>query len=63
MITRRTIDPEMDHKLYEISYMLHGLENGLITEIRRPNWMDGSDSEDEDQHSCCSVQIQTENQS
>ena len=46
MITRRTIDPEMDHKLYEIGYMLHGLEKGLIIEIRRPNWMDGSDIDD-----------------
>ena len=63
MIIRRTIDPVMDHKLYEINYKLHGLEKGLIPEIRRPNWMDGSDSEDEDQYSCCSVQNQSENQS
>ena len=63
MIIRRTIDPVMDHKLYEINYMLHGLEKGLIPEIRRQNCMDGSDSEDEDQYSCYSVQNPSENQS
>jgi hypothetical protein len=48
---RRTNDLEMGQELYTLSCMLHTHVNGMITETRRLSWMDGSDSDDEDQHS------------
>lgn len=63
IIIRRTIDPEMDHKLYALGCILQGNENDLITETRRKNSMDGSDSDEEDQNSCSFVQKEIKNQS
>jgi hypothetical protein len=48
---RRTTDPEMGQELYTLRCMVHKRANEMITETRRLSWMDGSDSDDEDQHS------------
>jgi hypothetical protein len=48
---RSTDDPEMDQELYTLGGMLHRSANNMITENRRQSWMDGSDCDDEDQHS------------
>jgi len=48
---RRTGDPEMGQELYTLDCMLHTHVNGMITGTRRLSWMDGSDGDDEDQHS------------
>ena len=41
----------MGQELYMLGCLLHTHVNGMITETRRLSWMDGSDSDDEDQHS------------
>ena len=46
-----TDDPEMDQELYTLGGMLYRYANKMITENRRQSWMDGSDCDDEDQHS------------
>ena len=48
---QRTTDPEMGQELYMLGCMLHTHVKGMIIETRRLSWMDGSDSDDEDQHS------------
>lgn len=48
---QRIDDPEMDHELYTLDCMLREKENNRKNESRRLIWMDGSDSDDEDQHS------------
>jgi hypothetical protein len=57
---RRSTDPEMGQELYTLGCMLHTHANGMITETRRLSWMDGSDSDDEDQHSWSSVRKEAE---
>ena len=44
-------DPEMDQELYTLGDMLYRYANNMITENRRQSCMDGSDCDDEDQHS------------
>jgi hypothetical protein len=41
----------MGQEVYALGCMLHAHVNGMITETGRLSWMDGSDSDDEDQHS------------
>ena len=48
---RSTDDPEMGQELYTLSGMLYRYPNNMIAKERRQSWMDGSDSDDEDQHS------------
>ena len=59
---RRTADPEMDQELYTPGYMLHITANGMITKQGRLSWMDGSEGDDEDQHSRNHVRNETESQ-
>ena len=59
---RRTADPEMDQELYTLGCMLHTHANGMITEQGRLSWMDGSESDDEDQHSRNHVNKEAESQ-
>jgi hypothetical protein len=42
--------------------MLHTHVKGMITEQGRLTWMDGSEGDDEDQHSRSSVQKEAESQ-
>jgi hypothetical protein len=57
----RSIDPEMDQKLCLLGCMLPMDSNCMIIGIRRPRWMDGSDSDDENKNSCSSVRKEAEN--
>ncbi len=56
---QRSDDPEMGQELYTLGCMLHKHAKPMITEARRLSWMDGSDSDDEDQHSWSSIQKET----
>ena len=58
----RSTDPEMGQKLYSLGCMLHARADSMITEPRRLSWMDGSDGDDEDQHSRRSVPEEAESQ-
>jgi hypothetical protein len=59
---QRATDPEMDQELYTPGYMLHIHTKGTITRIGRLSWMDGSEGDDEDQHSRILVSNETESQ-
>ena len=50
----------MDQALYTLGCMLHAHADSMITGTRRLSWMDGSDCDDEDQHSRDSVQKEAE---
>ena len=52
----------MGQELYTLGCMLHKSADEMITETRRLSWMDGSDSDDEDQHSWSPVQKEAESQ-
>jgi hypothetical protein len=58
---KRTCDPEMGQELYTFNCMLNKQPKKKVIESRRLIWMDGSDSDDEDQHSWCSVRKEIEN--
>ncbi len=45
----------MDQELYTLDCMFNKQIKNGTNEARRLIWMDGSDSDDEDQHSCSSV--------
>jgi hypothetical protein len=57
---QRTGDPEMGQELYTLGCMLHIPTTDRISKTRRLSWMDGSDSDDEDQHSWGSVRKEIE---
>ena len=59
---RRTADPEMDQELYTFGCMLRLTAKGMITEQGRLSWMDGSEGDDEDQHSRNHVSKEAESQ-
>ena len=61
-MVRRTDDPEMDQELYTLGGMLYRHPNNMNTENRRQSWMDGSDSDDEDQHSWSSIRKDAKSQ-
>jgi hypothetical protein len=52
----------MGQELYTLGCMLHTNANKMMTGTRRLSWMDGSDSDDEDQHSQYSVRKEVEKQ-
>ena len=59
---RRTIDPEMDQELYTPVCMPHVNIKSITPKRGRLSWMDGSDSDDGDQHSCGSIPKEAESQ-
>ena len=59
---QRTGDPEMGQELYAVNCMLHLAPNRKITQQGRLSLMDGSESDDEDQHSCRSILKEAESQ-
>jgi hypothetical protein len=59
---KRATGPEMDQELYTFGYMLHVNAKKMINKARRPSWMDGSDSDDEDQHSYGAIQTEIKGQ-
>ena len=48
---QRTTDPTMDQELFATRFGLNMLVEGMIFEMGRLSSMDGSDCDDEDQHS------------
>jgi len=48
---RGSADPEMGQELYMLGCTLHVPAEGSISRTGRLSWMDGSDGDDEDQHS------------
>jgi hypothetical protein len=58
----RTTDPEMDQELYTPACMLQINAKSIILKNGRLTWMDGSDSDDGDQHSWSSIQNKAESQ-
>ena len=59
-MNRKSADPVMGQGLYRLNCTLHVPEAGSVSRMRRLSWMDGSDSDDEDQHSWGSVQKEAE---
>ena len=48
---RKPTDPEMDQENRITVHALRIRAEGVVSEEWRPNWMDGSDCDDGDQHS------------
>jgi len=48
---RKLTDPEMDQEAGTTVHVLRIHAEGVVSEERRPNWMEGSDCDDGDQHS------------
>ena len=48
---RKPTDPEMDQGARITVHALRIRAEGVVSEEWRPNWMDGSDCDDGDQHS------------
>ena len=59
---RRASDPEMDQELYTVGCMLNITAYDMIRQQGRLSLMDGSESDDEDQHSWSSVRKEVESQ-
>jgi hypothetical protein len=58
---RGRADPVMGQELYMLGCTLRIPTEGSTSKMRRLSWMDGSDSDDEDQHSLSPVWRETEN--
>ncbi|KPV63246.1 MAG: hypothetical protein AOA66_0968 [Candidatus Bathyarchaeota archaeon BA2] len=48
---RKPVDPETDQEASITVYVLRIRAEGVASEEWRSNWMDGSDADDDDQHS------------
>ena len=48
---RKPTDPEMDQEAHITVHALQIRAEDIASEERRPNWMDGSDCDDANQHS------------
>ena len=62
LMVQSTDDPAMGQELYTLGCMLHKHANRMMIETRRLSWMDGSDSDDEDQYSWGSIQKEAKSQ-
>jgi hypothetical protein len=62
LMNRRSADPVMGQELYMLGCGLHVPDKGSVSKMRRLSWMDGSDSDDEDQHSRSSIHKEAESQ-
>jgi len=62
LTNRKSADPVMGQELYTLGCTLRVPKEGSVSKMRRLSWMDGSDSDDEDQHSRGSVQNEAESQ-